>query len=121
MAAADTIKPVKTLRAFIISPSFRLTATAPPRSLRTARVRECNGLLPSAGCKALCCSPMKGISPRQRMLSLRHKARLRAIQREGRKVMPEFRRRLTSLGRAALWIAAAVQLAGLAACGGGGY
>jgi hypothetical protein len=34
--------------------------------------------------------------------------------------MPEFRRRLTSLGRAALWIAAAVQLAGLAACGGGG-
>ena len=35
--------------------------------------------------------------------------------------MPEFRQRLTSLGRAVFWIAAAVQLASLAACGGGGY
>lgn len=35
--------------------------------------------------------------------------------------MLEIRQRLTSLSRTALWIAAAVQLASLAACGGGGY
>src|SRR5690349_7874004 len=66
---------------------------------------------------------MKGIPPRLRMLSLRHKARTRALsdpQTRREKTMPELRQRLSSLGRAVLWIAAAVQLASLAACGGGG-